>query len=207
MKFTLVSEGSSDQALIPIITWALRTAGVDAELESRWADFRGLPIRPSGLAEKIDLANEIFPCDVLFIHRDSDTNPREDRFEEITRAVGPLHLSVPHVCVIPVKMLEAWLVLDEDALRFAAGNPNGRVRLQLPPANSVERIADPKNLLFQLLRDASELSGRRLRKFKENSARSLICEYIDDFSHLRTLDSFRAFEADVQAFVATWKVV
>ena len=198
MRVTLVSEGTSDQALLPIISWALREAGIKSDLETRWADLSGLPRRPASLPERIRVANELFPCDLLIVHRDADNAGRDARFEEITRAVGPLVLTTPHVCLIPIRMSEAWLLFNEGAVRLAAGNPYSRCELTLPTLRETERIADPKLTLFEQLRIASELKGRRLQKFDRNRARAQVAEYIDDFGPLRALTAFRAFEEDIR---------
>jgi hypothetical protein len=199
MRTTLVAEGSSDQALLPIIEWTLREAGIGADLEINWANLSGLPRRPVGLGEKIRIATEFFPCDLLIVHRDSNGAGREARLEEVATAVGPLQLTIPYVPLIPVKMLEAWLLFSEQALRSAAGNPYSRCALELPNAHELERLADPKHKLFDQLRIASELTGRRLQRFDRNRARAQISEYIDDFSPLRRLSAFRAFEDDLRA--------
>jgi hypothetical protein len=199
MRVTLVSEGTSDQALLPIIDWTLREAGLKSDLELTWADLRGLPSRPISLAERIKAAYELFPCDLLIIHRDADGSDRQARVNEIAEAMGPLLLTNRHVCLIPVRMSEAWLLFDERAIRLAAGNPYSSCTLYLPKLNQLERLADPKQTLFEQLRIASELSGRRLRKFDRNRARAQVVEYIDDFSPLRRLSAFQAFEQDISA--------
>ena len=199
MRITLVAEGTSDQAMLPIISWALRAAGIESDLEVRWADLSGLPKKPVDLPEKIRIANEFFPCELLIVHRDADNAGREARLDEIARAVGPLLLTTPHVCLIPVRMSEAWLLFNEQAIRSAAGNPYSHCPLHLPNVREAERMADPKHTLFEQLRIASELTGRRLQKFDRNRARAQVAEYIDDFSPLRGFVAFRAFEEDIQA--------
>ena len=89
--------------------------------------------------------------------------------------------------IIPITMSEAWLLSNESAIRLAGGNPYSRCQLNLPKLSETERIADPKHTLFEQLRVASELTGRRLRKFDRNRARAQVAEYIDDFSPLRAL--------------------
>ena len=201
MKTTLVAEGSSDRALLPVITWTLREVGVKHDLETNYADLSGLPSRPDKLADKVRLAAELFPCDLLIVHRDADNAGREARKEEIATAIGLLQVVTPYVALIPLKASEAWLLLDENALRCAAGNPYSNCALDLPNAREVERLADPKHTLFDQLRIASELTGRRLQKFNRNRARAQIAEYMDDFSRLRELGAFRAFEEDLRAIV------
>lgn len=201
MRFTLVSDGSSDQALIPMLTWCLREAGVRADLQGVWADFRNLHRPPAGLFSKIRTAVDLYPCELLFVHRDAEGQSWTTRNEEINRTVQELReagMAVPHVCVIPVRMQEAWLLFSEEAIRRAAGNPNGAVALDLPRLQDVENLPDPKQTLFDLLRVASELNLRRVRRMPVARARLRITELIDDFSPLRALTAFRQLETQIR---------
>jgi len=193
MRYTLLSDGSSDRALIPILTWLLRQALPTSAIEPHWADLRRVPEPPSALAERICLAIELYPCDLLFVHRDAETAPMTDRVAEIRTAVREsAPTRPPAVCVVPVRMTEAWLLFDEDAIRSAAGNPNGRVTLDLPAIGGLEAIPDPKQLLYDCLREASELYGRRLKKFRPAARAVQVTQYISDYSPLRQLPAFRA---------------
>ena len=49
LRYTLLSDGSSDQALMPILTWLLREQGVYGAIQPEWADLRRLPRPPSAL--------------------------------------------------------------------------------------------------------------------------------------------------------------
>ena len=71
LNITLLTEGTSDVALIPHIRWLLRQNGISNPIEANWADLRHLPrsIEIRGLSKKISLALELYPCDFLFIHR------------------------------------------------------------------------------------------------------------------------------------------
>jgi len=150
--------------LLPILTWLLKEYLTDRDVQSAWADLAGLPNLPKKLSfsERIKIAIELHPCDLLFVHRDAETEPRENRVAEIHKAVKEAgkSVSLPIVCVVPVRMTEAWLLFDEAAIRTAAGNPNGKRVLQLPKMARVENEPDPKELLYELLREASELGGR-----------------------------------------------
>ncbi len=201
LKHTLVSDGPTDANLIPIINWTLReTAGV-VLAEGIRAEFWKLPNPPANLPDRICKALELFPCDVLFVHRDAEKEVPKSRDAEIRDAVARAAQSgclIPAVAVIPVRMLEAWLLLDERAIRQAAGNPNGQVALHLPAVNRLERCPDPKDELRQALRTASELSGRRLKKFDARQAFWRVVDFIEDFSPLRQLPAFVAFEDAVR---------
>jgi hypothetical protein len=94
-------------------------------------------------------------------------------------------------------MTEAWFLFDEPAIRRAAGCPNGDMDLRLPPLKSVESMPDPKALLLETLRTASNLSGRRLKKFEPDRLR--LANLIDDFSPLRALQAFCAVEEHLRS--------
>lgn len=142
-----------------------------------------------------------YPAPILFVHRDAETATRQDRVDEIERALSGLRVG-QYVCVVPIKMQEAWFLFDETAIRRAAGNPNGRDPLYLPTVRDLERIDDPKNLLFEALRAASGLGPRRLARFNVRQAAHRLAELIDDYSPLRELSAFAAFESDVQVTLA-----
>ena len=98
-------------------------------------------------------------------------------------------------------MQEAWLLFDERALRRAAGNPNGRELLDLPGADQIEGIPDPKRVLSDLLREASGLSGRRRSRLAVSERAVRMADLIDDFSPLRALSAFNAMEEEVRQLV------
>lgn len=194
---TVLTDGSSDRALLPIIRWAFLKASIAAELQLQWAELRNLRNPPADLAGKIATAVSLYPCDILFVHRDAEGDQAITRYQEIENAINASGITLQHVPIVPVRMLEAWLLCEQDAIRRASGNPNGTCRLQLPRIPQREQLPNPKGALVELLRTASELSGRRLKKFDALRARALVAEYTEDFSCLRQLSSFQAFESDL----------
>jgi hypothetical protein len=92
-------------------------------------------------------------------------------------------------------MTEAWLLIDEAAIRAAADNPSGVTQLTLPPIAALEECPDPKALLESLILTASEKSGRRLAQLKRDvaSRRGRIAELTRDFSPLLRLPAFAEF--------------
>ncbi len=198
LRITLVSEGTSDRALLRVIRWLFRHRGFIGPIEESWADIGRFRSPPKTLAEKIRLALLFYPCDVLFVHRDSDGYEPASRAKEIAAAIPSDCHCVP---VIPVRMLEAWLLFDEELIRAAAGNPLSKAELELPPLNRVESIADPKSMLLGLLRRASGLSGRRLAKFNSYEARFRIAELAEDFSPLFALAAFRELDEQIRGLI------
>lgn len=200
IRFTLLPDGSSDQALIPIIRWTLRQhIDQTIAINGDWADLRQLRRLPRDLSTKVSTAVKLFPCDILFVHRDAEEADPELRSAEAEHAVkeATLPSDLITVPVVPVRMTEAWLLFDQKGIRHAAGNPNGTVALPLPDWRRAEELSDPKDRLFEVLKIASELPARRLRQFNVHYARTRIADFIDDFSPLRNLPSYRRFEEHV----------
>lgn len=211
LRFTLLSDGSSDKALLPILSWVLRACGVRRAIQPEWADLRRLRKPPGGLPCRIQVALDLYPCDLLFVHRDAETTPHRERVSEILTAVRDAAATIgilpPAVCVVPVRMMEAWLLVDEVAIRSAAGNPRGRQPLRLPRLESLEQQPDPKSMLHKVLREASGLSGRRRGGIRVGKAVHRVAELAGDFTPLRTLPAFAALEEEVERIVtvSNWK--
>lgn len=201
LRYTLSPDGSSDIALIPILTWLLRQNGVQCAIQEQFMPPDRIGKRPdksmlSPLAWRIRQSLENFPCDVLFVHRDAEKEPPANRFGEIQFAVEELRATVIMrvVCVVPVRMQEAWLLFDEAAIRYASGNKNGKMPLDIPSLKNVENLANPKVHLRDLLKAASGLSSRR---YREVSAQRVV-EFIDDFAPLRELPAFQTLETEIR---------
>ena len=209
-RYTLVADGPSDRCLLPIINFVLGsvTGVAEAGFVSAFAEPSLVAGGAGGLAARMLRACTLYPCDVLFVHRDAEREERVRRVEEISRAATEAELRTV-VGVVPVRMTEAWLLISEAAIRRAADNPNGTVHLQLPRLSDLETVPDPKALLFDLLTRASEKSGRRLQQFRTvpnlGHRRSRLATIIEDFSPLEQLSAFRAFRDDTHAVLAEWE--
>ena len=188
LSVVIVAEGSSDSALESPVRWLINYLEIDRPLEIQ-ISFRSQD-SGTGLPGKLQTACQLFEPDLVLLHRDSDGTSYEKRLEEIEAAAQAVD-TVPVVPVIPIRMTEAWLLIDEQAIRRASGNPQGKTQLELPKIGNLETIADPKSLLFDLLRKASELKGRRLKKFSVFEARKILAEEIEDFSALLQLSAFQ----------------
>lgn len=206
LRYTLVTDGSSDRALIPILQWLLRQYAVGYALLPELADLWRLPKPVRGLTERVRVSLDLYPCDILFVHRDAERIPYTRRVTEIEQALRDVKEWTRDrtICVVPVRMTEAWLLVDEAALRRAAGNPNGQQALSFPRLSQLEQLPDPKRTLYDLLRAASELSGRRLKGLNVHACLSRIAEDIDDFSPLRTLKAFQQLEHEISRRIRIW---
>lgn len=205
LRCTLLADGSSDRALVPIISWTLRQHLPDVVLSTEVADL-GRSRRPPDRGDvvgRIERAFDLSPCDVLFVHRDAERpDALSERVEEIRDAAHLSPVTVPIIPVVPVRMTESWLLFDVEAIRAAAGNPRGTATVSLPAAPQQERV-HAKEDLADHLRRASGLTGRRAKRFSTADSVQRLASLIEDFSPLRRLDSFRAFEEQVYRFVGT----
>ena len=199
LAYTLVAEGASDRALLPILDWLLDQS-TSLIFQPQWPDLRQLRQPVGKLADRIRVAIELQPCDLLFVHRDADHESRDYRVRQIRRSLRGL-ASPPAVCVVPVRMTEAWLLFDEPAIRFAAGNPHGTDGLGLPVIQTVEAVAEPKRVLAEALRRACGLSGRRLKRWSPGDSVHRLSRLIGDYSPLRNLPAFRSLEQELLAIL------
>lgn len=190
ITYTLIADGSSDQTLIPIINWLLDQIA-DLRYTAQFAQFK-LPKDRASLLRRVEHALKVYECDILFIHRDAEGMDISARIDEIRQQIATL--GMPYIPIVPIRMTEAWLLVDEQAIRSAASNPNGKTALKLPRIRELENLLDPKEVLFTALRDASELPPRRMANFRPAQSRHRVAELMDNFLPLRQLQAFTQFE-------------
>ncbi|MEO1514794.1 MAG: hypothetical protein AAFV95_07270 [Bacteroidota bacterium] len=199
---TLLCDGSSDRMLIPSIKWLLVEYFPDVPFKIEYADIRRVLKANTTLSEKICVALELFPCKILFVQRDTERENFDSRLEEIQLGIENANCKSlqqwPHIIpVIPQRMSEAWLLIDEYAIKRASGNPNSNADVNLPKVKSLETLPDPKDTLIKLLKKATGLNNRRLRRFNPYSAIHIVAQSIEDYSPLRQLHSFSMLEKSI----------
>lgn len=204
IRYTLLTDGSSDRALIPILSWLLYQHCPEYAIQPEWADLGRLPRPPKkeDIPKRIIKSVELYPCDLLFVHRDAERMSREERASEIRQAFAKI-AHPPVVCVVPVRMTEAWLLFDEMAIRTAAGNPNGNQPLELPIINDIESLPDPKKMLHDLLRAASgHVSRRRLNRLSVGKLAFRVTQFTSSFMPLLELAAFKNLEEELLEIIA-----
>lgn len=206
-RLLFLGEGSSDRGIMTHVERIARECGVQAVPTHPDPEQLELIVRQEKIGNGRTIAGRLRALkklgaefDLLVIHRDVDRATREDRLAEIEDAVNEVMPGVPWVPVLPCRMTEAWLVLDEQLIREIAGNPNGRVRLDIPAPSRVERIADPKKLLEKLLATAAELTGRKRESFvaRFGNHRRLLLERLNPHGPVSQVPSWQAFDRDVR---------
>lgn len=202
LRVTLVGDGSSDRALLPVLSWLIRDLAGVIPIESQWANLGPLSSPEKILRKRIEKSLDDYPCEILFVHRDAErSDARLQRVKEIQEAVNSLPLAksrIPVVCVVPVRMTESWLLINESAIRQAAGNPRGRIPLNLPTLQKLEQV-HAKDVLHEAIRTASEATGRRAQKLPIPRAVQQVAENIPDFSQLKRLPAFQSLRNDLAA--------
>lgn len=199
LRVLFLSEGSSDEGLVPHIEKIAAEADIPVTVSAPELEWLRTPVGHS-VAEKLRATRRLSDAyHLAVLHRDADRQGPRQRREEIADAVAREWPGLPHVPVVPVRMLEAWLLLDEQAIRQVAGNPRGRMDLCLPSSSAVENVADPKDRLKETLARASGLNGRRLRelhtRFPRNRHRLL--ELLDQDGPVAKVPSWQTFVADL----------
>lgn len=138
---------------------------------------------------------------IVFVHRDAESQTADLRFDEVRRGVDAVVPGHPAVPVVPVRMTEAWLLLDEAEIRLVAGRPSGVTSLNLPSLNQVEQVADPKAILATALVRAAEVRGRRLRRFQRDFSdhRRLLLSRLDPLGAVNNLTAWQRLKSDIDA--------
>ena len=142
--------------------------------------------------------------DIVFVHRDAEGQDPARRYAEIAEAVALVSEGLPAVAVVPVRMTEAWLLLDEQSIREVAGRPSSTVDLRIPAISRIEAHPDPKSLLQQALAAASDLTGRRLDRFQQHfgQQRRTLLQRLDIDGHVRQLSAWQALESSIDETAA-----
>jgi hypothetical protein len=202
IKYTLLTDGTSDKALINIINWLFNDLIPEMPIQSQFADLSRLPDPPRSIDLKMSKAVEHYPCDILFVHRDAEKSDKETfdlRCKEIQDNFNKTDIEdAKLVKVIPVRMTETWLLIDIEAIKLASGNRKENKNLKLPSIHQLENHSSAKSTLHSLIKQASGLKGRRFDKLNIRHAVHLVAENISDFSVLRNLTAFNTFEKEVK---------
>lgn len=124
----MLADGSSDEPLgLHVAALARRH---DVSLDVVAPEFARMDFRPGRAVEdRLTRMLAIDPeFDVLVVHRDAEAQTVDHRLAEIQAALEDVALQWYLIPVIPVRMTEAWLLLDESAIRVVAGRPTGIIR-------------------------------------------------------------------------------
>lgn len=199
VRALLLADGPSDVPLGQHVARIARRHSCDIDVVA--PDLRRLDLSPGRrVASRLEAILRIDDSfDLVIVHRDSEGQDPTLRRAEVEAGVAAVRDNLATLPIVPVRMTEAWLLLDEQAIRRVAGRPTGREPLGLPAAVTAEAVPDPKALLRHALELASGASGRRLRRFKRDFPvqRRRLLEAVSHEGPVRQLSAWQALERDV----------
>jgi hypothetical protein len=202
-------EGTSDSALGEIFASLFLLRGIQLRVTS--LDFELLPhLKDKTVAGRVSnglaIQGQSSTPDLMIVHRDSDNVEPAVRLDEIQKGCATGGYSGAILPVIPVKMTEAWLLLDEQAIRKVAGKPRGKSQLPLPSPGEVERRSDPKQILAQCLIAASETTGRRRQQMhaRFSSHRRQLLESLNLHGKVNELSGWKAMIETIDQLANEW---
>jgi hypothetical protein len=196
-------EGTSDQPLADIVEYLFAERNVTLRLSR--PDFSALPRVKKDVRSKVIAGAALMGSsfDLAVVHRDADNAGWDARQKEILDATLASGVECTPIPVIPVRMTEAWLLLDEQIIRTVAGNPNGTDGIPLPKLKDVESVPDPKSLLREcLLHAASPRAHRRQtvdRRFYQHRRRLL--ELLDPHGPIVQLTGWSKLITDIDNYI------
>lgn len=206
LRLTLLADGRGDACLLSLLRWLVAEVMCNIQIEPVFADLGVLREPPRTLHARIRAAVDLYPCDLLFVHRDAEAQPVEVRIAEIQQAAESAMTVGCWVPVVPVRMTEAWLLVDEPAIRVAAANPSGTAPLGLPALSRLEALPSPKEVLRRALEIASGRTGRRLVQFRRDMGQHVqrVAQLMRHREKLRELSAFRRLERDTREALRKW---
>lgn len=197
----LLADGPSDEPLGRHVARLARRHGFELDVVA--PDLRRLDPPPAR-----DVANRLAAVlafddafDLVIVHRDAEGQNPQSRRDEVFSGVASVREQMPALPIVPIRMTEAWLLVDEDAIRRTAGRPNGTMPLDLPSPGTVEQVPNPKQLLREALEVASGATGRRLARFRRDfgAHRRRLLEGLDHHGPVSHLSAWQQLETSVVA--------
>jgi hypothetical protein len=199
-----VGEGPTDERFLTPVIRRLMHRQLEGETS---ATVQILPIIPADRAVgtlRTVLSQRRQEFDLLILHTDGRGDPdraRRERVAPVRDALALLPVVPPVAAAIPVHETEAWALADGDALREAFGTTASDQDLGLAAVGEIERLAEPKEHLQQIL---VQVRGRRRPVSPVPLER--IAELVA-LDRLHRLAAFRAFETDLAEALRALRLV
>jgi hypothetical protein len=206
VRFLLTGEGTSDLRLQSHIENILIAEGFD-EVDGETPDLSVIVPRVGhAVKDKLAALVKYYPdVDVIFVHRDSDNAGCDARIAEIYAGGEDVFAQDRLIPIVPMRMLETWLLADVEAIKRVAGNRDAEVELRcMPPIARLEGIANAKDRLLEALCEASKAKGGKLADFKRrfNEMRARLATDLDPDGPVNRLSSYQAFRDNIHRYAS-----
>lgn len=142
-----------------------------------------------------------FDIMTLTIHTDADRDTYDERINnKIIPAQTALNGMNDDYCklltpVIPIRMIEAWMLADKELLKSEIGTSKSDNDLGIN--RNPEKIADPKSVIEKAIRIATEHLPRRRQRLSISELYAIIGDTVS-ITELTKLDSYRKFQEAVR---------
>ncbi len=137
----------------------------------------------------------------LAIHTDADRDTYQERMNnKIIPAQSALNELNDDYCklltpIIPVRMIEAWMLADKELLKSEIGTTKSDNDLGIN--RDPETIADPKHVIEEAIRIATEHLPKRRQRLSISDLYAIIGDTVS-LTELAKLDSYRKFQEVVR---------
>ncbi len=149
-------------------------------------------------------AAKAYGYNILIIHADADYEVNEKAFQErINPGFESVKLDKTEefckdlVAIVPIQMTEAWMLADKETLKEELGTQKNNRELGLNfPLKQLEKIADPKSKIQEIMRIAFKDLPTRKRRMQISSLYSPLGQQVS-LEILEQLPSYLKFKADL----------
>lgn len=213
----LYPEGSTDARFLPPIIQ--RTAErIIAQYGQDVVDVSELVIVPKQQHQRreaciLSAARHVCHCHALIVHSDADERtPDRALSERIQPGFDLVSRSNEEVCkhlipVIPVQMIEAWMLADQSALCQVIGTDLSPQNLGLPSRpTEVERDANPKRTLNAVIQRAISARPHRRRQLDFSTRQESLARTVN-LDTLYSVPSYREFILNFKKTLAELKFI
>lgn len=202
LLLALYAEGSVDRRFLPVIIQRTSEA-ILAMYGKAIIDIPDTIIIPKK-HEKLDecilqAAKEARHHHALFVHNDSDNLTYDSALQQrFVPGFNRVQQATEEVCrklvpIIPIRMIEAWMLADYHALCQVLGTNLSLQALGLPnKASLVESIAKPKETINGIIRKINAGSSRNRRTITLDTRYELLARQIS-LNKLLELSSYKQF--------------
>ncbi len=206
----LYAEGRTDERFLPVLLQRSVTDWL-ARHASRVVDVLEPIVVDSTIegtrAERIQaIVQQVSGYHLLFVHADADDDSSQRAYDErvapginmITEARNTgLSVCEEVIPIIPVQKVEAWLMADAGSLCTTIGTSLQPQDIRIPVrAEEIERIADPKQRLREIIRLAYAARPRRRRSVEPGELYEPLANRIR-LADLERLPSYQHFLRDL----------
>ena len=206
IRFALIAEGGTEAPLVDILQSLCRRAGEQDVLGIWGNDLLALTSTAKDVRSQIQRVFEYQPdLNLVFVHRDADAADDTHARAVVAAGAEASGALLRTIAVVPIQETEAWLLTNEAEIRRVAGNPRGRVPLDLPKVGRIEQRASPKEVLRQVLAQAAK-PGRQQREIRSNDKvfarlRRQLLERLDIEGSVTALSAWQKLIFDIASAV------